>query len=190
MNSHCLSKNISVFGFVVSYIRGLTVCMVHCNNVSHWLAAYLDWSLHVTMRPECRMRHKDSKGTLSSDAGRKYASVNWVIIGSGNGLAQNSVPSLYLNQWWIIVNWMLSNKFQLNSNWNASSLVEENVFENVVCNMVAILFMPHMSPWCPNTQWSCSGLHADQISTYSVPCHVNIFFTLLPHNSNQGSDLI
>ena len=148
MNSHCLSKNISVLGFGVPYIRGLTVCI-----------------------------------TLSAD-------VNKVIIGSGNGLALNAVPSLYLSQWWIIVNWMLSNKFQLNSNWNASSLIEENVFENVICKMVAILFMPHMSPWCPNTQWPCSRPHADQISTYSVPCHVNISFTFLPNNSDQGSDSI
>ena len=40
-----------------------------------------------------------------------YTSVDWVIIGSGYGLA----PSLDLNQWWLTVNWTLTNKFKFES---------------------------------------------------------------------------
>ena len=46
------------------------------------------------------------------------------------------VPSHYLNQYWLIVNWALGNKFQCHFNQS-----EENEFENVVCKMV-VLFWP------------------------------------------------
>ena len=66
---------------------------------------------------------------------RIYASGNWVSIGSGNGLS----PSHYLNQCWLIVNWTLRNKLQWNSSRNTKFFIHENAFENVVCEMVAIL---------------------------------------------------
>ena len=60
---------------------------------------------------------------------RIYAAVNWVNIASGN-----SAPSHYRNQCWLIVNWTISNKLQWNFNRNSTIFIEENVFENVVCN--------------------------------------------------------
>ena len=53
-----------------------------------------------------------------------------------------SAPSHYLNQCWLIVYWILSSKFQWNSNRNSNIFIEENMYENIVCKMVAILSRP------------------------------------------------
>ena len=50
-----------------------------------------------------------------------------------------SAPSHYLNHCWIIVDWALKNKIQWNSNQNTKLFIHENAFENVVCEMTAIL---------------------------------------------------
>ena len=49
------------------------------------------------------------------------------------------VPSHYLNQYWLIVNWTLRNKLKWNSNQNTIFFVHDNTFKNVVCKMSAIL---------------------------------------------------
>ena len=49
------------------------------------------------------------------------------------------MPSHYLNQCSLIVNWTITNKLQWNSNQNTSLFIQENAFENVVCEMAAIL---------------------------------------------------
>ena len=49
------------------------------------------------------------------------------------------VPSHYLNQWWIFVNWIIRNIFQWNLNKNLTTFIEQNWFENNVCKMWAIL---------------------------------------------------
>ena len=48
-------------------------------------------------------------------------------------------PSHYLNQCWNIVNSHFRNKFQWNLKRNSCVFIQENVFENVVCEMVSIL---------------------------------------------------
>ena len=48
-------------------------------------------------------------------------------------------PSHYLNQCWRIVNWTLGDKRQWNFNQNTKFFIHENAFENIVCEMVAIL---------------------------------------------------
>ena len=50
--------------------------------------------------------------------------------------------SHYLNQCWIIVNWTLRNKLQWNLNPNSNVFIQENAFESVVCETVAILSWP------------------------------------------------
>ena len=52
------------------------------------------------------------------------------------------VPSHYLNQRWNIVNWTLGNKLQWNPNRNSDHFIQENAFENVVCETAAILSRP------------------------------------------------
>ena len=49
-----------------------------------------------------------------------------------------SAPSHYLNQCWIIVDWTLRNKVQGNLNRNSNNFIQENAFENVVCEMASI----------------------------------------------------
>ena len=48
----------------------------------------------------------------------------------------------YLNQWCNIVNWTLGNKLQWNLNRNSNIFIEENTFENVVCEMLFISSRP------------------------------------------------
>ena len=43
------------------------------------------------------------------------------------------MPSHYLNQCWLIVNWTPGNKFQWKSNWNSIIVIQGNAFEIVVC---------------------------------------------------------
>ena len=50
-----------------------------------------------------------------------------------------SAPRHYLNQWWLIVNWTLSNKLQWNSNLNTNLFIREKAFQNVVCEMAPIV---------------------------------------------------
>ena len=50
-----------------------------------------------------------------------------------------SAPSQYLNQCWLIVNWIPVNKLQWNTNQNTKVFIRETAFENVVCEMAAIL---------------------------------------------------
>ena len=50
-----------------------------------------------------------------------------------------STPSQYLNKCWKVVNWAIGNKFQWNFNQNSNIGIQENAFEYVVCEMVAIL---------------------------------------------------
>ena len=47
--------------------------------------------------------------------------------------------SHYLNKCFLIVNWTLRNKLQWNLNQNTKPFVYENAFQNVVCEMTAIL---------------------------------------------------
>ena len=51
-------------------------------------------------------------------------------------------PTHYLDQCWDIVNWTLRNKLQWNLNRNSHIFIQENAFENVVCEMAAILSRP------------------------------------------------
>ena len=49
------------------------------------------------------------------------------------------MPSHYLIQYWVIVNWTLRNKFQWNFHKNIKLFIHANASENIVCNMVTIL---------------------------------------------------
>ena len=65
------------------------------------------------------------------------------IIGSDNGLSVTwMAPSHYLNQGWNIVNWTLGNKLKCSLKRNSKFFIEENTFENVVCEMLSISFRP------------------------------------------------
>ena len=50
-----------------------------------------------------------------------------------------SAPSHYLNHCWLIVNLTIKNKFQRDLNPTSNIFIQENVSENIVCEMAAIL---------------------------------------------------
>ena len=50
------------------------------------------------------------------------------------------MPVHYLNQCWNIVNWSLGKKLRWNFYQNTKLFIHENTFENIVCEMAAILF--------------------------------------------------
>ena len=95
--------------------------------------------------------HRDSITTLLT--GMYFALTHWgrathiciskpTITGSDNGLSPVPASSHYLNQWWNIVNWTLRNKLQWDFNQNSYIFIQEKVFENVVCEIAAILSRP------------------------------------------------
>ena len=51
------------------------------------------------------------------------------------------MPSNYLNQCWVIVNWTLRNQHQWNFYENIKLFSHENASENIVCEMAAIFSM-------------------------------------------------
>ena len=53
--------------------------------------------------------------------------------------AYNSPLNASMHQCWNIVNWILRNKLQWNFNRNLNIFIQDNVFENGVCEMAAIL---------------------------------------------------
>ena len=68
--------------------------------------------------------------------------VKLTITCSDNGLSPERRQSHYLNQCCNIVDWTLGNKLQLNFNRNSNIFIEENMFENVVCEMLFISSRP------------------------------------------------
>ena len=77
--------------------------------------------------------------------------INWVIIGSVNGL---SPVRRQVITWTIddIINLTFRNKFQCNLYQNTILFCHENVIENVICKMSAILFS------APAVAWKCQYL--------------------------------
>ena len=66
-------------------------------------------------------------------------------------LVAYSAPSHYLNQWWKFVNSNLTNNIQWNHMRNSNIFVQENAFQNVVCEMAAMLSRPHCVKCIINT---------------------------------------
>ena len=69
---------------------------------------------------------------------RKYASVNYANINSDNGLPPVWCQAII----WTIAHLLSNNKLQWNFNHNTKILNQEIVFENVICEMAAILSRP------------------------------------------------
>ena len=67
---------------------------------------------------------------------------NLTIIGSDNGLSPDRRQALTWTNAEFIVNWTHRNKLQSNLNSNSNIFIQENAFENVICQMVAIFSLP------------------------------------------------
>ena len=68
-------------------------------------------------------------------------SVKWVINNSDNIIAC-SMPSHFLNQCWLTVNWTVGNKIPWNFNQHSNFFIEENEFWSVVFKITPILSQP------------------------------------------------
>ena len=66
------------------------------------------------------------------------------ITGSDNGLSSGRHQAII----WDIVNWNVVNKLQWNLKRNSYIFIQENAFENVVCEMAAILSRPQCVKVC------------------------------------------
>ena len=67
-----------------------------------------------------------------------------------------NVSSHYLNQCWNILNWSFGNKLQWNLNQNLHIFIQENLFENVIWEMTAILSWPqwvNSQSYCLSVCW-------------------------------------
>ena len=71
------------------------------------------------------------------------------IVGSDDGLSPGRRQAII---WTNAGIWTLGNKFQWNFNRNSNIFIEENTFENVVCETLFISSRPQ----CDNLTWLCS----------------------------------
>ena len=78
-----------------------------------------------------------------------------------------SVPRHYLNQCWNIVNLTPRYKLQWNLKRNSCIFIQENAFENVVCEMASTFSRPYL-PLVPHICVSKSGQH--WFSYWRVAC--------------------
>ena len=87
-------------------------------------------------------------------------------------------PSHYLNQCWNIVNWTLRDELQWNFNLNANIFIEENTFQNVVCEMAAILSRPQCVNVEVPSEWNFGVKSQDNIDGSGQGCSISIAKTL------------
>ena len=94
------------------------------------------------------------------------------------GLCAWASPSHYLHQWWNIVDTNLRNKLQWNLKLNSFIFIQENAFENVVCEMASISSRPqwvneaciHWAETCYNCKQICTKYYI----TYEICGFVHI----------------
>ena len=80
-----------------------------------------------------------------------------------------SVPSYYLNQCWVIVNWSLGNNLQWNFNQNTKLFIHKNAFENIVCEIAVIL---SIGKWVKFLKTIQHMSIESNVSDYSLLCKV------------------
>ena len=77
-----------------------------------------------------------------------------------------------LFQCWNIVNWTLGNKLQGNFNWNSIIFIQENAFENVICQNGSHFLQGQMSSKSDPYPTSVTDVH------YELSCFIGITMTL------------
>ena len=86
-----------------------------------------DVSFDISLRKLANKQSRGTAGKLTHLPVVPHICVAW------------SVPSHYLNQCWNTVNWTIGSKLQWNCNRYSYIFIQENAFENVVCEMASIL---------------------------------------------------
>ena len=96
-----------------------------------------DWQIFSILNTvDSDTRYSSFPGINSSPPSATYMSVNWVIIGSGNALSpvqRQAITWTKFNQCCLIVNWAPGNKYLWNLNRNSIIFIQENAFQNVIC---------------------------------------------------------
>ena len=107
-----------------TFIEKKCVWKCHLQNVSHFPLVLTHWGrvMHICVS-------------------------NLITTGSVNGLLPGRHQDITLTNAGIFYNWTLRNKIQWNFNRNSNIFIEENAFENIFCEMTAILSRPQ----CVNT---------------------------------------
>ena len=96
-------------------------------------------TLHHSYRCPCRITNIVTKGQSVHETLTHWGWVTHICVGKLANIGSDN----YLNQCWNIVNWPLRNKLQWIFNRNSYIFIEENMFENVVCEMLFISSRPH-----------------------------------------------
>ena len=89
------------------------------------------------------------------------------IIGSDNGLSPGWRKDIYLNKSWNIINWNLRNKVKWNLKQNSYIFIQEDAHDNIVCELVSILFWPQCVKISYTSWYQVSTLYTIKISNKS-----------------------
>ena len=105
---------------------------------------------------------------------------NLTIIGSDNGLSpgrRQAITETYVG--WNVVNWNIGYRLQWNFNMNSNIFIQENAFENVVCEIKDILSRPQ----CIN---HCLGLNKWHYTTLQQRTKKYLQQALLPFSARTS----
>ena len=120
--------------FTLEFMPWFTILLPQENMNGWWIYSQYNFCSFLVMASQPAVGRLTHWGRVSHKCVGKLT-----IIGSDNGLSPGRRQA---NQWWNIVNWTPGNKLQwiLHGNWYI--FIQENAFENVVCEMAYILSRP------------------------------------------------
>ena len=118
------------------YEREISICLLNSSSCQWQCSIKFQYVLGVFFVHI----HTKSKNILTQYSLTHWDRVTHICVSKLTII--RSASSHYLNQSWIIVNLTLRNKLQWNCNQNSNIFIEENTFENVVCEKAAILSRP------------------------------------------------
>ena len=103
---------------------------------------YRHWCVLKVHFTSCGEKKNTSLQALFEAEWRMYASVNCAIIGSDDGLTPGRCQAIIWTNAGMFLTGPLGTKIQWTLKRNMYIFIHESVFENVVCEMVAILSQP------------------------------------------------
>ena len=115
--------------------------LYRCHQMTFWLVHTRCWYFN-SLRPSDVHMHQSTMAPLVQIMGCRLVGAKPLSDPMRQAIMWPNAPSHYLTQCLNIVKWTLRNKLQWNFNRNSYIFIKENVFENVVCDMAAILSRP------------------------------------------------
>ena len=123
-------------------------------GINIWYVFWSNWTDLLILKRETLIIMSFSQEGHNSKEKRSILLTHWgrvtqiyvsklTNIGFRKWLGAWTAPSHYLNQWWNIVNWTLTNKLQWIFNRNSYIFIQKDALENVVSEMASILSQPH-----------------------------------------------